>query len=197
MDEREAIARLQRGDIQGLEALVMRYQTEATRVAQLITRDRALAEDVVQNAFVRVYERIEQFDTTRPFAPWFFRIVSNDAIKAARRSSRNVAFSGRHSGELNQLPDAAPRPDEILDTLEQFASVTAALEQLSPEQRAVIVLRYYVGLNDREVALRLDSPSGTVRWRLHAARKRLRQLLHHSDFEPSHAQPKPHEEREP
>lgn len=197
MDEREAIARLLRGDVNGLEALVKRYQTEATRVAQLITRDRALAEDVVQNAFVRVYERIEQFDASRPFAPWFFRIVTNDAIKAAQRSSRNIAFSASHSGELDQLPDAAPGPDEILDTLERFASVSAALEQLSPEQRAVIVLRYYVGLNDREVALRLASPAGTVRWRLHAARKRLRQLLHQSDSESTNAQPKPHEEREP
>jgi RNA polymerase sigma-70 factor (ECF subfamily) len=197
VDEREAIARLRSGDVNGLEALVRRYQTEATRGAQLITRDRALAEDVVQNAFVRVYERIEQFDANLPFAPWFFRIVSNDAIKAAQRSSRQVAFSARHTGELDQLPDNAPGPEEILDTLEQFASVTAALEQLSPEQRAVIVLRYYVGLNDREVALRLDSPAGTVRWRLHAARKRLRQLLHNSDTQPANAQPKPHEEREP
>ncbi|HVB63713.1 MAG TPA: RNA polymerase sigma factor [Nitrolancea sp.] len=149
MDEREAIARLQRGDIAGLEALVARYQTEATRVAQLITRNRALAEDVVQSAFVRVYERIEQFDASRPFAPWFFRIVSNDAINAAQRSSRQISLTARpEGGNLDQLPDIAPGPDELLATLEQFDSVTAALDQLSPEQRC------YVGLKDHAAALR-------------------------------------------
>jgi len=178
VDEREAIERLRGGDIEGLATLVTRYQTEATRIAQLITRDRALAEDVVQNAFVRVYDRIAQFDTSRPFAPWFFRIVSNDAIKAARRSSRHVSLSDQGSNAFDQLPDDAPGPDELLATLEQFDSVTAALGQLTPEQRAAIVLRYYAGLTDREVALRLGSAPGTVRWRLHAARKRLRQLLH-------------------
>jgi RNA polymerase sigma factor (sigma-70 family) len=121
VDEREAIARLRGRDIQGLEKLVARYQTEATRIAQLITRDRALAEDVVQSAFVRVYERFEQFDASRPFAPWFFRIVSNDAIKAAQRSSRQISLTGRPGAEyLDRLQDGASGPDEILDILEQF-----------------------------------------------------------------------------
>lgn len=191
MDEREAIERLRGGDIAGLATLVTRYQTEATRVAQLITRDRALAEDVVQNAFVRVYERIAQYDTSRPFAPWFLRIVSNDAIKAAQRSSRQVAFTTHGGGDLDQLPDDAPGPDELLTTLEQFDSVTAVLDQLAPEQRAAIVLRYYAGLNDREVAEQLGSAPGTVRWRLHTARKRLRGLLH----EPAPVHPP--EEHEP
>jgi RNA polymerase sigma-70 factor (ECF subfamily) len=191
VDERAAIERLRAGDIEGLAILVTRYQTEATRIAQLITRDRALAEDVVQNAFVRVYDRIAQFDSERPFAPWFYRIVSNDAIKAAQRSSRNVSLSTQSGAEFDQLADDAPGPDELLATLEQFDSVTAALEQLAPEQRAAIVLRYYAGLNDREVAERLGSAPGTVRWRLHAARKRLRQLLH--DPVPANS----HEEHEP
>ena len=189
MDERGAIERLRGGDIEGLATLVTRYQTEATRIAQLITRDRALAEDVVQNAFVRVYDRIAQFDVERPFAPWFFRIVSNDAIKAAQHASRHVPLSVNDA--FDQLPDAAPGPDELLATLEQFDSVTAALAKLAPEQRAAIVLRYYAGLSDREVALRLGSAPGTVRWRLHAARKRLRLLLHDP------APVNPHEEQKP
>jgi RNA polymerase sigma-70 factor (ECF subfamily) len=193
VDEREAIERLRGGDIEGLATLVTRYQTEATRIAQLITRDRALAEDVVQNAFVRVFERIAQYDLERPFAPWFFRIVSNDALKAAQRSSRHSSLSEQSSTEFDQLPDDAPGPDELLTTLEQFDSVTAALEKLAPEQRAAIVLRYYAGLSDREVGERMGSAPGTVRWRLHAARKRLRQLL----TRPEPAPVNPHEEHEP
>ncbi len=193
MDEREAITRLRQDDIGGLEMLVRLYQTEATRIAQLITRDRALAEDVVQSAFVRVYERIEQFDPGRPFAPWFFRIVSNDAVRAAQISSRQIS---PEAGFLDRIQDDAPGPDEILATIEQFDSVTEALRHLSPEQRAVIVLRYYAGLSDREVAARLESAPGTIRWRLHEARNRLRQLLHHSELPSVTTTIPPHEEHE-
>jgi len=192
VDEREAIALLRQDDISGLEALVRLHQTEATRIARLITRDEALAEDVVQTAFVRVYERIEQFDPARPFAPWFFRIVSNDAVRAAQQSSRQIPTD---SSLLDQIEDDALRPEEIVATLDQFDSVTEALSLLLPAQRAVIVLRYYAGLNDREVATRLESAPSTIRWRLHSARKRLRQLLHQSDV-PTASPGNSHEERE-
>ena len=82
MEEQKAIARLKRGDISGLEALVRKYQVQAVRAAYLIIRDRALAEDIVQAAFLRAYERIGQFDAGRPFGPWFLRSVVNDAVKA-------------------------------------------------------------------------------------------------------------------
>src|SRR4051794_10135971 len=76
-NEYEALARLRDGDIGGLEALVRLYQVRAVRAAYLVVRDRALAEDVAQGAFLRVYQRIAQLDPARPFAPWFFRIVVN------------------------------------------------------------------------------------------------------------------------
>jgi RNA polymerase sigma-70 factor (ECF subfamily) len=192
VDEREAIARLQQHDIGGLEILVRLYQTEATRIAQLITRDRALAEDVVQSAFVRVYERIEQFDPDRPFAPWFYRIVSNDSVRAAQQTSRQVSPEIAH---LDQVLDDALSPEEIVATLEQFESVTEALRLLPPNQRAVIVLRYFAGLTDREVADQMESAPGTVRWRLHAARKRLRQILRQPDLPSIHAASNPPKER--
>ncbi len=178
MDEREAISRLRRGDIGGLEILVRRYQTEATQIAQVITRDRALAEDVVQNAFVRVYERIEQFDPDRPFAPWFFRIVSNDAIKAVHRSHLHVSSDSRSTALIE---DPALNPEEIVIILQQVDSISEALQRLSPAQRSVIVSRYYLGLNDREIAQRFRGAPGTIRVHLHAARKRLRQILNHPD----------------
>jgi RNA polymerase sigma-70 factor (ECF subfamily) len=88
VDERDAVARLQRGDIGGLETLVRLYQVRAVRAAYLITRDAALADDIMQAAFLRAYERIGQFDATRPFGPWFLRGVVNDAVKAAARGAR-------------------------------------------------------------------------------------------------------------
>ena len=72
MDEHQALAQLRRGDIGGLELLVQLYQVKAVRTAYLITRDRALAEDIAQSAFLRVHERIHQYNPDRPFEPWVF-----------------------------------------------------------------------------------------------------------------------------
>jgi RNA polymerase sigma-70 factor (ECF subfamily) len=181
MEEQEAIARLKRGDIGGLEALVRKYQVQAVRAAYLITRDRALAEDIVQAAFLRAYERIGQFDTGRSFGPWFLRSVINDAVKAAARRKRQVSLEASPEGEgaslANLLADPGPGPDDLMEAAEFRQTVWAALGELPPAQRAAIVLRYYLDLSEAEMADELACPPGTVKWRLHAARKRLRTLL--------------------
>jgi RNA polymerase sigma-70 factor (ECF subfamily) len=180
MEEQKAIARLKRGDIGGLEVLVRRYQVRAVRAAYLVVRDRALAEDIVQTAFVRAYERIDQFDPRRPFAPWFLRIVVNDAVKAASRRKRVVSLEAAREGELalaDLLADPAPGPANLAEAAETRQAVWDALGRLPPPQRAAIILRYYLGLNEAEMAAKLTCPRGTVKWRLHAARKRLQALL--------------------
>src|SRR5690349_14044777 len=90
MDEQRAIQRLKRGEVGGLEFLVNRYQVQAVRVAYLITRDLGLAEDVVQDCFIRVYHSIHSFDESRPFEPWLMRSVVNAAVKLLQRSARQV-----------------------------------------------------------------------------------------------------------
>ena len=85
MNEQREMERLSRGDIAALGTLVRRYQTKALRAAYLITHDLAQAEDVVSNAFLRVFERAEQYDSQRAFGPWFYRIVVNDAIERLQR----------------------------------------------------------------------------------------------------------------
>ncbi|MCS7222383.1 MAG: sigma-70 family RNA polymerase sigma factor [Anaerolineae bacterium] len=180
MEEHEAIARLKRGDISGLEVLVRRYQVQAVRAATLITRDRALAEDIVQAAFLRAYERISQFDSGRPFGPWFLRSVVNDAVKAAAQRERQISLEAELDDEaswVESLADPAPGPVELAEAAETSQAVRVALESLPPTQRAAIVLRYYLGLNEAELADTLACPTGTVKWRLHAARERLRALL--------------------
>lgn len=181
MEEREAIARLKRGDIGGLEALVRKYQVQAVRTAYLITRDRALAEDIVQAAFLRAYERIGQFDARRSFGPWFLRSVVNDALKAAARRKRQVSLEAGSEGEetslADLLADPGPGPADLTEAAETCQTVWAALGKLPPAQRATIVQRYYLNLSEVEMADELACPPGTVKWRLHAARKRLRTLL--------------------
>jgi RNA polymerase sigma-70 factor (ECF subfamily) len=180
MDEKQAIACLKQGDPNGLEALVRLHQLRALRAAGLITGDRAAAEDIVQNAFLRAAERIGQFDAERPFGPWFLRIVANDSIKAAQHRKRQVSLDDGERGEPIDLADPAPLPEEIIETGEFRQAVRRALGKLPPAQRAAIVMRYYLGMSEEEMTEEMDSPAGTVKWRLHAARRRLESLLRRS-----------------
>ena len=169
MDERRAIARLKRGDIGGLETLVRKYQVQAVRTAYLIARDSALAEDIVQSAFIRVWERIEQFDDTRPFGPWFLRIVANDATKSVTRSRRFIRFDPAgvddgdgFGGSAAWLADGVAGPEELLERAESREELWQALGKLSPAQREAMVLRYFLELSEAEVAGRQQVATGTV-----------------------------------
>ncbi|MGI8687738.1 MAG: RNA polymerase sigma factor [Thermomicrobiales bacterium] len=175
-EEREAIAALQRGDIGGLEALVRLHQLRAVRTSFAITGDRETAEDVVAEAFLTVYERISQFDSRRPFAPWFYRIVINGSLKAIRRTQRTLVHAGG-IGVLDQWRDQLSGPEEASLTQEMREHLLEAVRALPPKQRAALILRYYLEMDDGEIGKTLGCPRGTVKWRLHAARQRLRQTL--------------------
>jgi RNA polymerase sigma-70 factor, ECF subfamily len=178
MDEREAVDRLKRGEVGALEALVRRYHARAGRTAYLIVRDHALAEDVAQDAFVRAYKGIGRFDSGRPFGPWFMRIVVNEAVGAARRRERTVSYEGRDAGApVEWLADSAAGPHELAEEAEQRRRVWVALAKLPPAQRAVVVQRYYLGMSEAEMAEGGGHPKGTIKSRLHAARRGLSRLL--------------------
>src|SRR5690349_20827357 len=118
MEEQQAIARLKQGDLGGLEALVKQYQALAVHAAFLIVAERALAEDIVQSAFLKAADRIQQFDAQRPFRPWFLRMVVNESIKAARRGQRNPSLDTPSDAILAWLTDPAPGPQEMAETSE-------------------------------------------------------------------------------
>ena len=176
MDEREAIEQMRNGDIRGLEVLVRIHQVRAIRAAYLVTREVAHAQDVVQTAFLRAYERIDQFDPDRPFGPWFMKSVLHDATKAVIRRDRQTSFGQLPSGDLDTA-DGAPQPDAIWERAETADEVWAALGRLTADQRAAVVARYYLGLNQVEMTEALGCTTSTVKWRLHSARARLRLLL--------------------
>ena len=177
MEEQKAIQRLKRGDPGGLEVLVRKHQVRAVRTAYLIVRERALAEDVVQGAFVKAYERINRFDETRPFGPWFTKVVVNDAIKAASRRERTISHSGEGEDLISCLADPASGPEDLAEEEETRRRVWEVLAELPPAQRAAVVQRYYLGMSEKEMADEGASPPGTIKWRLHAAKKSLSKLL--------------------
>ena len=186
MEDQKAISRLKQGDFKALEVLVQRYQVPAVHAAYLIVRDRALAEDVAQNAFVKAAEHIHQFDEERPFAPWFYRIVVNDAVKLAKRQKRNVSLDGDLDERVQQttewLKDPSLLPERILEQKEIQAVILDAIDMLAPEQRAVIVMRYFLELSEADMSAKMDRPLSTIKWWLREARKRLRSSMSTSPF---------------
>ena len=140
-----------------LEALFRRYWPRAYRTAFLIVHDHAAAEDIAQEAFLAAVRRLDRFDRTRRFGPWLGTIVANRAIDWARaRSARREAGA--------EPPDVPSPPDTSVGRYSQ--EVLTALASLSPEHRAVIVLRYLLEYSPGEIAKALDLPRGTVNSRL-------------------------------
>lgn len=139
MEERKAINLLKHGDPAGLDVLIENCQSPAIRAVFLIVRDKEAAEDIVQSAFIRVFERFEQFNENRLFAPWFFRIVINDSIKAASRQSRPVSLDALGDEEnrslFDILSDPAPGPEDMVRRNEVRQEIWEAMAELSPEQR--------------------------------------------------------------
>ena len=176
MDDEQAVRRLKRGEIDGLEHLMARYQVKAGRVAFLITRDETIAQDVVQETFIRIYQRFRQFDATRPFEPYLIRSVVHAALNATRRDGQWLSLESDPAGFENLLTQAASVETQV-EFAQAQSEIDRALAQLSPRQRAVIVQRYYLELSEKEMAESLDVAPGTIKWLLNAARTRLRRLL--------------------
>jgi len=178
MDDSSAVQRLKNGDIGGLDVIVTLHQQKAVRVAYLILHDVQLAEDVVQDTFVRIYQRIRHFDDTRPFEPYLLRSVINSALNAAKKNGGWVEIDHPDNPERLEslLSDAVSVEDQAEYTaLKQ--EIASALDSLPPRQRAAVVQRYYLGMTEKEMAENLSTATGTVKWLLNAARNRLRNLL--------------------
>jgi RNA polymerase sigma-70 factor (ECF subfamily) len=181
MEDRIAVSRLKQGDLTGLESLVNRYQAQAVHAAYLIVFDRALAEDVVHTAFVKAAERIHQFDEERSFEPWFFRIVANDALKAAKKEKRIISLEGPEDEPTAQLArwlvDPSLHPEQLLEEKETRQMILGAIQSLPPEQRTVVVMRYFLEMSEAELSRKMDRPLSTIKWWLRDARKRLYDLM--------------------
>jgi RNA polymerase sigma-70 factor (ECF subfamily) len=154
--ERALIAGALAGSEADLEALFRRHWPRAYRAAFLIVHDHAAAEDIAQEAFMAAVRRLDRFDRRRPFAPWLGTIVANRAIDWLRaRTARRE--SGQPCPELESPPPSVTRYSD---------EVVAALGALSPEHRAVVVLRYVLEFTPGEIADALELPRGTVNSRL-------------------------------
>jgi len=170
--EAELLVRVAAGEERALAALYDRVSAAAYGLALRITGDTAAAEDVVQEALLRVWRRADRYEPARGAArAWLLRLVRNAAIDQVRaRGARGRAEEGAAAEDV-----AAPeRPDEALLRFERGRRVRAALDELPREQRRVIEIAYFEGLSHSEIAAREGAPLGTVKTRIRDGVLRLR-----------------------
>jgi len=162
--ERGLVREAQDGSGAAMARLYALHWRGAYRAAYLVVHDPAAAEDIAQEAFLAAVRNLDRFDRGRPFGPWLHRIVVNRAIDWSRRRAL------RGEVDLHEAPVEQSSPDVGSDTL-------ARMRELSPEHRAVIVLRHLLGYTPGQIAKMLDLPRGTVNSRLRRGLDELKERL--------------------
>ena len=143
------------------------------RTAYGILRSYDLAEDVTQQVFIEVFSSIKRYDLRRPFPPWLHRIAVHRGLdEIRRRKDRFIPIEA-----AGDLPSPYTSPEQTAEDSELRAAIRKAMGDLDPKHRAAIVLRYYQGFSEAEMAIALHCRRGTVKSRLNKARHRLREIL--------------------
>ena len=173
MQEQEAISQCQAGEQDALGILFQLHHQAVFRTAYGITRNYDLAEDITQQVFIELFTAIKRYDPRRPFPPWLHRIAVRRSLDELRRpANRQAPIADAH---ILASPDTSP--EQAAEESELRATIRDALGSLEAKQRAVIVLRYYHGFGEAEMAIALDCRRGRVKSRLHYALSRLREIL--------------------
>lgn len=174
------IERCQSGDRMAFEELFYLYRDDVFRFAYLVVRDASLAQDVVQEAFLKVFRSIHKFQFRSSFKSWLYRVAVNEAITILRR--RRVKEDLEPTPDANRGRDAAQatrdwQPEEAVLESEERRLLRWAIGQLDPVHRSVVVLKYFDEFSDTEIAAVIGCPPGTVKSRLHRARELLRNAM--------------------
>lgn len=161
------------GDHEAFGELVLRYERRVLKVIRRFVPDQEFATDLVQESFLRAWERMEQFDPSRRFGPWLFRLAVNltyDHLRKVRRRGRWALFTD--AGEDRTPDPAVADPRKDLDLTQE---VQAVLAEIPEAYRTVLILRDLEGFCTSDVATVTDRSEATIRWRLAEARKMFRE----------------------
>ncbi len=178
-DDRRLIAECLRGRTAAFCELAARYQDRLYNTVYQVVDNAQDAEDVVQETFLSAYQSLNTFKGDAQFFTWLYRIAMNTAISLKRKQKATVSIGGVNGEGAIDPQDASEsnRPGHALERREEDSRIQKALKQLSPEHRAVLVLKDMEGQKYEAIAEILQVPIGTIRSRLHRARMELRTLL--------------------
>lgn len=170
------VGKAQSGDRRAFDELVRRYRTRIYALALHMTGSASDADDVTQEAFMHAYRAIGQFAGKSEFFTWLYRIALNQCITTKRRGGRLVATDDTRL-QLAIDADAAGDPWRAIDLRRTYRQLIAAFDELPADIKTAVTLVVLQGFSHAECAVIMDCAEGTISWRIHEARRRLRKEL--------------------
>lgn len=168
------------GDMSAFEELVNRYKRPVFSLVYRMVGQYQEAEDITQEVFINVYEKLYQFDSNRKFSPWIYRIATNASISALRKRKKAILLDFDETfGKAYEdyYTASSDDPQLVFEREELKAFMDKAINELPENYRVVIILRYQMELNNQEIADVLGVSKQNIEVRVHRARKALRQIV--------------------
>ncbi len=181
--ERILIEKSQNGDLESFEELIEEYQLLAFNIAYRMTSNKEDANDMTQEALIKVFKSIKHFRFDSSFSTWLYRIVTNSCIDMIRKNSKIKTYSVDNTIETEEgsyqkeMVDNKELPDEVLERKEKREAVHKAIGKLPDKYRIIIILRDIRDLSYDEISEVTELPLGTVKSRISRARNTLKEIL--------------------
>jgi RNA polymerase sigma-70 factor (ECF subfamily) len=176
LTDEEIVARVRAGEVALFEQLMRRHNARIYRAARAILRDDNEAEDVMQDAYVRAYEHLADFEGRAKLSTWLTRIAVHEALARVRRGRRFESMES-HEEDVAMKRTGTDNPEQQTSDVEMRGVLETAVAALPDDFRSVFVLRAVEGMSGAEVAECLGIPEETVKTRLHRARGKLQEML--------------------
>lgn len=174
------------GDQRAFEALFRRYRPRIYALALHLTGEPSDAEDITQDAFLKAYSKLGEFEGRSEFFTWLYRIALHRALNVKRNRGRRTLVGLEDPRVAAAIEvDAEGDPRRALELQERYAHLLAAFDRLSPLLATTVVLTTLQGLSYKEAAVVLETSDGTVAWRVHEARRQLREHMDRLQREPT------------
>jgi RNA polymerase sigma-70 factor (ECF subfamily) len=179
----DAVALARSGDSDAFRVLVERHSRNVFRLAFRMTGNEQDAEDVVQETFLRAYRQLAKYESRSSFATWLFRIASNyslDLIRSRKRHQEHREVSVKEDSELDimqSIPATSPTPDRLAFSGQVQTRITAALDELSPQERTAFILRHFEGLSIEQIGASLGTGTNATKHSIFRAVQKLRRSL--------------------
>jgi RNA polymerase sigma-70 factor (ECF subfamily) len=187
LTDRELVDRARDGDAVAFGQLVRRHQQRIHRLAIHLLRDRAEAEDVMQETFIRAYRALARFDGRSEPYTWFYRIAINLSLNTLRSRKSHRTMTEADDPRLDALvseQQAAADPPGDAARNQLYAALSQGIDELSETLRTTLVLVCIDGRSHEEASAILGAPEGTIAWRVHEARRKLKEYMAKRGFDP-------------
>jgi len=186
-DDKELIERAMRGDERAYRDLLERYQRPVYNICLRMVRNEQEAQDLAQDAFVKVFGMLDRYNPSYAFSNWLFKITSNLCIDSMRKRRVDTVpmdqpISSEKGEYERQYESPSDDPEEVMVKGQKMRMLAKAIDQLPEHYRIMIVLRHQEDLSYEEIAEALEVPLGTVKARIHRAREMLKSRLADQDF---------------